>query len=291
MLAPRVASAQACCAGSGALTPGRLAMHEEALVGAQLRAGDAYGSFDGRGHYGSNPNGTSEYDFEQDAFGAIRFLRHGQGALFVPFVETRRQARGVGSEFGGGIGDVNLAARWDFLDAGDSRVVPGIGALVGVTLPTGTAPEDAKPTPLNTHATGIGAVQGNVGLALEQSFGPWLVNATGIVAKRFPRTAQGVHSSLATQVTLLGGAAYAFPNDAALAAVISYAFEGDATIAGQTAEGSGRRLLRTSVSGVWPFSDRLRGTASFYFDPPIVHVDQNAIPAIGIILGGIFSWS
>ena len=266
-------------------------MHEEALVGAQLRAGDAFGSFDGRGHYGSNPAGTSEYDFEEDAFGAIRFLEHGQAAAFVPFVETRRQARAVGSELGGGLGDVNLSARWDFLAAGDSRVIPGIGALVGVTVPTGTAPEDAKPTPLSTGATGIGAVQGNIGLALEQSFGPWLVNATGIVAKRLPRTAQGIHTALATQVTLLGGAAYAFPNDAALAAVLSYAVEGDATVAGHSVEDSGRRLFRTSLSGVWPLSDRLRLTGNVYFDPPFVHVDQNAIPQTGVVFGGIFSWS
>jgi hypothetical protein len=289
-LAPRGASAQACCAGSGALTPGRLAVHEDALVGAQARVADGYGSFDGHGHYNSNPAGTSELDLEEDVFGSIRFLRDGQAAIFVPFVETRRQARGSGSELGGGLGDVNLSARWDFLVAGESRVVPGIGALGGVTFPTGTAPEDTG-TPLATGATGVGAVQGNLGLAVEQSWGPWLVNATGIAAKRFPRTAQGVHTALATQVTLLAGAAYAFPNDAALAASLSYAFEGDATVAGQREPDSGRRLLRATVSATWPLSDRLRLTGGVFFDPPIVHVDQNAFPQLGLVLGGIFSWT
>jgi hypothetical protein len=290
VISPELAHAQACCAGSGALTPGRLALHEFALVGADVRASTGFGSFDGQGHYSSNPAGTSEYDFEEDVFGSIRFLQHGQAALFVPFVQTRRQARGVGSEFGGGIGDVNLSARWDFLTAGESRTIPGIGALAGITFPTGRTVEDAG-TPLATSATGIGAFQGNLGLALEQSFGRWLVNLTGIAAKRLPRDAQGIHTALATQVTLLGGAAYSFDNDAAVAGIVSYAFEGDATINGQSAPDSGRRLLRTTVSGSYPLSDRLRLLGSLFFDPPIPHVNQNQIPAIGFLFGGIFSWS
>jgi hypothetical protein len=143
-------------------------------------------------------------------------------ALLVPLVETLRANPLDGSHFGGGIGDVNLGARYDFLLAGQSQYAPGIAALAGVTFPTGTAVESAT-APLAVDATGIGAFQGNLALALEQTFGRWLVNATGMVAARTPRFGE----TLGTQVTLLGAGAYSFPNDAAVALALSYAFEGN----------------------------------------------------------------
>ena len=198
------AAAQACCAGSGAVTPGRLAVHEDALVGLQARAAHAFGSFDSRGHYSTPPPGSSEQDFEQDAIGALRMpvVDRAQLAVLVPLVETRRTARGVG-EFGGGLGDVNASARYDFLYAGQNRVVPGIGALIGITLPTGRPPESAT-QPLATDATGIGAFQVNAGLAIEQLWDGWLITAYGIVAKRTSRTVQGIRTTLGTQWTALG---------------------------------------------------------------------------------------
>src|SRR5690242_129753 len=82
-VAPRRAAAQPCCAGSGAVTPGRLAMHEDALVALQARAAHVYGSFDSGGHYSTPPAGSTEQDFEQSAIGALRlpFVDRAQIAL------------------------------------------------------------------------------------------------------------------------------------------------------------------------------------------------------------------
>jgi hypothetical protein len=290
LVVPRAACAQSCCAGSSALTPGRLALHESALVGAQVRAGYGFGSFDADGHYATNPDGASELDFEQDLFGALRFLRHGQAALLVPFVETRRQTRTAGSELGGGLGDVNASARWDFTAAGQYRVLPGIGLLAGITFPTGRAPEDTS-KPLATDATGVGAFQGNVGLALEQTWGAWLVNVTGLVAARTPRTVQGIRSTLGAQFTTLAALAYSLPDDSALAFVASYTFEGNATVDGAEAPGSGRRLLRLSVSAMHPLSDTWRLQGGVFGDPPIPHVGKNEPASLGLTLSVIRSWS
>src|SRR5689334_7276369 len=90
VLAPHALHAQACCAGASALTPGRLTMHEQALVGALARAAFVPGSFDADGSYVSAPAGSSDVELEQDSFGAVRLLRRGQVALLVPFVEARR---------------------------------------------------------------------------------------------------------------------------------------------------------------------------------------------------------
>ncbi len=290
LLAPSVARAQACCAGSSALTPGRLAIHETALVGAQARAGYGYGSFDGDGHYASNPAGAGEVDLEEDVFGALRFLRRGQVALLVPFVETWRQTRSTGAEFGGGLGDVNASGRWDFVNAGEHEIVPGIGLLAGLTFPTGKPPEDSN-KPLATDSTGIGAWQGNLGLALEQTFGAWLVNLSGIVAARTPRTVQGIHSVLAPQIATLAAVAYSFPDDSAVALSATYTFEGNATVNDVEAKGSGRRLLRVATSGTYPLSDVLRLQGSLSFDPPIPQVGKNQPTTVGLTMAVVRSWN
>src|SRR4051794_22340201 len=90
---PSRAWAQACCAGSSVLTPGRLATHEDALVGAQVRAATLFGSWNEDGRYRRSPPGTSELDFEQDLFASLRLLKRAQASLFVPLVENRRKAR------------------------------------------------------------------------------------------------------------------------------------------------------------------------------------------------------
>jgi hypothetical protein len=288
---PASARAQACCAGSSALTPGRLALHEDALVGLQTRTGFGFGSFGGDGSFSSFPKDTSELDLEQDLFGAVRVLERGQVALLVPLVEARRATPTNTAETGGGIGDINLSARYDFTLAGASSVMPGVAILAGVTLPTGRPPESAT-TPLAVDATGVGAVQANVGLALEQSFGPWLVNATGILAKRFPYTANGIHEALAPQLTFLGAVAYTFPNDDAIALLASYTIEGDPTVDGASTTGNARRTPLVGLSGALPIGDTWRALGGISVNPPIAPLGLN-LPnaAVTLTLTLLRSWS
>jgi hypothetical protein len=285
---PSRARAQACCAGGSVVTPARLELHEDALAGAQLRVGGVHGSYDTSGRYIASPSGDTELDFEEDIFGAIRVLRRGQVALLVPLIETRRQTNSSsGAHLGGGLGDVNASVRYDFFVAGESRYVPGVALLAGLTLPTGTAPESGTP-PLFVDATGIGAWQANVALALEQTYGAWLVNATGIVAKRTPRFGE----TLGTQVTFLAAGSYSFENGAALALSASYAFEGDATAdSGAGVAASSRRLTVLTVSGLWPLNDAWRLLGGVFLDPPIGGLGSNQPAAAGATFTVIRSWS
>lgn len=284
---PATAWAQACCAGGSAVTPARLEPHEEALVGGQLHAGDVLGSYEADGRYVGNAPGATEFDFEEDLFGAVRVLRRGQVALLVPLVETQRQTQVDGGHFGGGVGDINASVRYDFILGGEYRYVPGVALLGGVTLPTGRAPESASP-PLYVDATGIGAWQANVALALEQVYGPCLVNATGIVAKRTARFGE----TLGTQVTLLAAGAYTFDNGAAMALSASYAFEGDATLSGgSSVPDSSRRLTTLTLSLLWPLGDWWRLTGGIYVEPPLSGAGRNETSASGLTLTVIRSWS
>jgi len=284
---PARAWAQACCAGGSAVTPGRLKPYEDALLGVQVRAAGVLGSYDERGRYVSSPAGDTEGDFEQDVLGALRVLPRGQITLLMPIVETLRSTPLDGSRFGGGIGDMNLSARYDFVLAGESNYFPGLALLAGITLPTGTPVESAT-APLAVDATGIGTVQGQFGLALEQTFGPWLANATATVAARGPRFGE----TLGTQVTVLAAGAYTFSNDAAFALALSYAFEGDATTtAGMSVPASSKRVTTATVSVLWPLRGGWRLLGGLFLNPPVDALGSNQPATGGFIFTVIRSWS
>lgn len=282
---PSPAHAQACCAGGSAVTPARLEPHEDALAGIQVRAASVLGSYQLHRGYVGSPSGDTEYDYEEDALGAIRILRQGQVALLAPLVETSRGTPQDGSHFGGGVGDLNLSMRYDFVLAGESRYVPGVALLAGLTLPTGTPIESAK---RDVDATGIGAFQGSIAVALEQTFGPWLVNATGIVTRRTSRFGQ----TLGTQGTLLVAGAYTFSNDAAAALSLSYTFEGDATRSdGRDIPDSSKRVTTVTLLGLWPISDAWRLLGSVLWNPPVDALGNNQPATGGLTLTIIRSWS
>ena len=280
-------NAQACCAGSNAVTPARLGPHDDGLAGAPFRISDITGTFNPNGHYTAAPANARELDFEQDIFGALRVLPRGQVALLVPWVETYRKTP-TASETGGGLGDVNLAARYDFTLAREYRYVPGIGLLIGATFPTGTAVEDAH-KPLATDATGIGAFQGTLGLAFEQIFGSWVIGLSGWGSKRASRWSRGVRYDLATQFTALASSAYVFDTGASLAIFASYGTEGNSSINNTEIAESSHRLLRITLAGLYPLSDQTRLLGAFFLDPPVQSLSANQPAALGGLVG--FTWS
>ncbi len=294
------ASAQACCAGSGALTPGRLALHEDALVGLELHAATVLGTYGDGANYLRDFPGSSEYDFEEDLFGALRVFHRAQIALLLPVVETRRATEDPVdharvAQLGGGIGDVNLSVRYDFLAAGQSRIVPGIAALAGLTAPTGRSPNQAS-APLGADATGAGAWQGNFGVALEQSFGPWLIDATELFAWRAHYSADNIEEALAPQWVTLLGVSYVFRNEVAIALSGSYTLEGTASIrtsgmSWMPAAASARQIALFSVSAVYPLSDRCRLQGSYFLNPPFSGFGRNQNATTGLTFTFIWSWS
>jgi hypothetical protein len=277
------ARGQACCAGGGVVTPGRLAPHEVALVGIEARAGWAIGSHDGQARYAGAAQGSAEVDLEQALLASVRLHKIAQISLRAPLAQTWRTTRSTGGEFGGGLGDLNASARVDLLRTGQARPLPGVAILAGITLPTGKATEDAS-KPLATDATGIGAWQGSVGVAAEQTFGPWLVSVSAVASLRSARHVGSVSEALAPQIALVGAAGYDFENEATVAAVLSFATEANASINGAEAPSTSHRQTRAGLSGVLPFSDRLRLQGSVFVDLPIDGLGRNATATTGMSL-------
>ncbi|HSC89284.1 MAG TPA: hypothetical protein VLC09_18505 [Polyangiaceae bacterium] len=294
LAAPRLARAQACCAGASALTPARLELHEAALIGVQLQAAAVLGSYDSTGRYRANPEGAAEVDFEQDFFGSLRWGKRGwasrgQASLLIPLVESWRTTVTTGDEFGGGLGDVNLALRYDVVRQRELRYLPGIGVLAGATLPSGRPPEEAT-KPLGSDATGIGTTQLSAGLALEHAWGPVLWNLTGLASKRLSRQVQGIDSELGTQFDVLLGASYALRDETALALVGAYSWEGNASLNGVESPDSSARRLRVSLVAATALGESFRLRAAVQLDPPVDQLGQNRTASLGALLTTLWTF-
>lgn len=277
---PRAAAAQACCGGPTAFAPARLAPHEDALVGLSLKASSAFGTFDAGRRFAASPAGTAEVDLEQDLVAAVRVLHQAQLSMVLPMVETWRRVPGI-SEASGDLGDLQLGARWDFTLAGERRILPGIAVLFGVTAPTGHPPEDAT-KPLATDATGTGAWQLSPALALEQAYGPWLVNLTGSLTWRSARTVRDIRSQQGVAFTAAATGAYVFHNQAVISLSASYTAALDARIDGATVPDSGRAGTRLALSGGLPFAGGWRIQGMVFGDLPIRWLGYNQPVSAGL---------
>jgi hypothetical protein len=167
--------------------------------------------------------------------------------------------------------------------------VPGLAVLGGAAFPTGRSVDRASSAQA-TDATGTGALQGSLGVAVEQVFGAWLVSAYGLVAKRAPWETQGVSTTLGSQWTCVVAVAYAFPNDFAAALSVSYAAEGDAEVQGVDVPNSGRRSPVASLSGVVPIAEHVRLQGGFSVSPPIASLGQNQPASVGLQFTGLYAW-
>ncbi len=240
-LAPGAAWAQACCVGTGLVTPARLRIFEDYGAGVQTRVRSVMGSFDPGGGYAAAHAGNDEVDLEQDFLAAARVGPHFQAALKLPFVETGRRATGV-SAFGGGLGDVAGNLRYDITFAGDDPRWPGVALLAGLSAPTGrTVEESGDPT----SATGIGSFEGSAGVAVEQVIGRTFLSLTGIVSRQTARTVGPVTQSFGPRVTALLAGGYAFANEVTLGAFFSAMRRSDQALVtgGRRGGGAARRPL------------------------------------------------
>jgi hypothetical protein len=283
LASPRAAHAQACCVGGTVLTPGRLNLHEEALVGVQLKATYALGSFDSKGNFVRAPAGAREVDLEEDLIASLRVLTRGQVTLVVPVLETYRHdaipgdARGI-TDFGGGIGDLQVSARWDATIAGASLRIPGIAVLASVTLPTGV-PVELATHQLSADSTGMGTVRGGLGISLEQTFGNVLVDLTGSGTLTSSRTVGGMHIQLGPSFNAFAALGYSFEPGPILAATVSYTASLDGKTDGMTT--SAHTQLRLGLSLGHVFTDAWRMQATLFGDPPAPQAGQNQ-PVAGI---------
>ncbi|MFO7157133.1 MAG: hypothetical protein DIU72_011020 [Pseudomonadota bacterium] len=275
-LLPEPGHAQACCAGAAAGQLGRLALHEEALVGLDLRAERTLGSFDDDGAY--RPYGSDVFLFQQSLLGTLRLGERAQVGTVLPLVQNYASTRRE-SGFGGGVGDVQFAARYDFSFAGQSLHTPGLAALGGVSLPTGRALEETT-HPLGVDATGRGGARAWGGLAVEQSYGIAFVQVQGLLVHDLRRSAAGREygGKWGMDASLLLGAS--LPSELTLALFARHETQLEAS----------RRLWRFGASAGYPLRD-WRLQAGLFVDPPVDGLGRNENLRLGLHFAVMRIWT
>ena len=285
------AAGQACCAGGAVVTPTRLAEQEDVALGLQMRARSNLGVFAPDGGYAASA--ATEQTLEQDLAGSVRVLRRAQVGALLPTIQNHRNAGGL-DEWGGGIGDLAITARYDLLLAAEAIRWPGIALLAGATLPTGTPPDRATRT-LATDATGAGSYDATVGLGLEKVGDHAYGAVSGWLTHRFARTlsvpgAAPLTESFSLRWTVLAVGGWVFDNEAGLAVYASLLDEGGATVAGVRDPSTSLRLTTVGAAGVLPIRELWRVQGAVFSDVMISSLGRNELAGVGFSASLVRVW-
>ncbi|MCW5811168.1 MAG: hypothetical protein KIT84_09160 [Labilithrix sp.] len=278
--AERVARAQACCVGASGLTPGWLTNHERALVGAQLRLSQTHGTYPSSGPF-YVPTPGRDARVETSLFATYRLFPRAQVSAFMPLVTTRRRSGAV-TEHRTAFGDFTLVGRYDLIRAGESTI-PGIAILAGAQAPTGKEPS-AGTGLLAADVNGIGSWEVNGGVSIEQTFGHVVLHGTVLAGYRFPATILGEEQRLGPRALYLVAGGWVFDSDVALLGTLTHASDGDATLAGEDAVGTGFRSTQLAFLVVAPLTDTLRLRTSVFTDVPPLGRNRPALGGTSISL-------
>jgi hypothetical protein len=261
-------------------------------VGFALRARTDPGSFDATGHYAASTG--VDQTLEQDVAASVRLLDRGQLGALLPMIQTHRTA-GNFDDWGGGIGDVSLNARYDFLLAAETLRWPGFGVLAAANLPTGSPPDKYEPShPLAANATGEGTYDVTLGVDVEKVSGHLYAAVNGWVTHRFARTlavaGAPLTESFSARWTFLGVASYVFDTEAAIGLYVSALGEGPATVNGVQDPTTSLRLTTLGAAGVLPLRDVWRIQGSAFFDVPVSSLGRNEPAGYGLTASLVRVW-
>jgi hypothetical protein len=268
------ARAQGCCAFGSSLTPTRLDLHEQVLVGFQLGTSWLHGSHAPNGDYRSSPNGTTDVELRQTLFATAALGSRAQVSVLVPWVETFRAARSSSSEWGQGPGDVSALARVDIVQLHEYSSVPAVAVILGGLFPTGTAAEQSTLT-LGSDTTGGGIYRAVVGVGVEQNFGSWLLSVTGSASFAPPSKRSGIATQHAARWSFIAAASYAWSHHLSTAGVVSFETEGDTRIDGRSTPGSHKRRSELAAVSTYSFDDAWRAQFRLSAEPPLSQLGIN----------------
>lgn len=286
LLGAPAAWAQACCTGTNVLTPARLALHEEALVGVELKPSVPYGAADGLGRFATNARGAGGFDFTQTLLSTVRLGESAQLTWALPFTQSARWVPGL-SEGGVGLGDVSVSARYDFLLAGESASKPGFALLGSLSTPTGLAPEQSLQV-LGTDAQGKGAWQVSLGASVEQRFGPFLVMGLLYAQQELPRRVGTVSQVMGPGFSFAGSLAYAFESELAIAVTASTTAALPSWLDGVWRSDTARWKSSAGVAFSYPVVDGWRLTGSLNSSLPF---GVNELTSVTVTLVVMRTWS
>lgn len=168
---PTHATAAACCLSATALGIGRLLTWETLAVGLRFSWTEGLGLWDQNARFHLLDDGDRERLLTTQLWSMVRMSRRWSGYAAVPMVVPYRAVEDDG-EWGVGMGDIRTGVRWDVVELGEYRRLPGVALHAAVTAPTGR-PTDRSNSMWGADVTGRGAWVLSAGATVERTTGHW----------------------------------------------------------------------------------------------------------------------
>jgi hypothetical protein len=246
-LAAGRAQAAACCLSSSAFGIGRLASWEDYALIFNVSTSPVAGDWDALGTWRANSANFSENEMRAQLSALVALHERLQLSGRIPWVMTTKSAGDL-SESGNGLGDAQLALRYEPVFQGQVSWLPEISVNAGVTIPSGRAMSSAH-TILGSDVTGRGAWILSASVVAELARDFWFVQAGGGFTYALPQAGvdPGTTQQLGPgfQVTAAGGAEVM--KGLVISLVAHYGWEGQVTLEGQPLPQS-----RSYDSGIGP---------------------------------------
>lgn len=266
--APATARAAACCLSTSAFGTGRLAVWEEAAVGANLAYSTSTGLFDSEGAWKSYRD-YAERETRLIGFGLFRLAPTLEAGARFPWVFGSREAGGRG-EAGNGPGDLALSLRWQAIELGEFAGIPGIALTAGATLPTGRSMAETRRL-LGADVTGLGYTVLSAGLSVERAHDPFFVRLDAAALLPLAYESDGVRYRRGPGIEVLVGGGADVGRGVVLALTPRIRWDSDGFRDGERLPDSSTLELALGASAAWQFDPHWTLQASF----------ESGIPADG----------
>ena len=168
---PRAEGA-ACCVSATVGGVGRLKIWEKFAFGLNESLASELGFWDSETdfHFHSDYRSLS---FTSNLWGIVGWGRRASFHFLLPILLNYRAA-GKQSEWGGGIGDLQLGFRYEIISIGEFRQLPAIALTLSAIFPTGRSVESSQSV-LGADISGAGIWALALGLSFEKTFYPWFI--------------------------------------------------------------------------------------------------------------------
>ncbi|HEU4382837.1 MAG TPA: hypothetical protein VFR85_04960 [Anaeromyxobacteraceae bacterium] len=252
LLAPRAASAAACCLSATSFGVGRLLVWEEMAAGVLTGYGWSLGQWTSSGQLQPNLPGFHDGVMLLEPYFILRVSERIQVQAWVPFLFNDR-SMGPVDQFAGGVGDIGAALRFEVLAIGEYQGLPSLAFTVGGLAPSGTRVEQTLP-PLLAGTTGRGSWAASLGLEAEYAWVPWFlrVEAAGTWYFPFQRQDNGLHQQWGPLLqTGISTGMEVVPDQLVLALGLLGEWEAAYQLEGEAIPSSSTRSLSAALSTSW----------------------------------------
>jgi hypothetical protein len=269
------ADAAACCLSSSAFGIGRLASWEDFAFILGTSASPVAGNWDALGTWHPNPGDYSENELRAHLSALVALHDRLQLSGRLPWVMTTKSA-GPLSESGNGLGDSQLALRYEPVFQGEVAWLPEIAVTAGLTMPTGR-PTSAAQTILGSDVTGRGAWMLSASVVFELARDIWFAQVGGGLTYALPQAGvePGTTQQLGpgVQVTVAGGIQVLKP--LVVSVVGRYGWEGQVVVDGKPLPQSRQYDLGIGPALAWKITQALTLQAGADFGIPASGLGEN----------------